>query len=67
MSETTRLDTEHGSFRSAENLIAELDRRLAEDDTNPNDTVSWEAIQTEALVRWNVLASSNNQSFACLC
>lgn len=31
---------------------AELDRRLAEDDANPNDTVSWETIKTEAQARW---------------
>jgi putative addiction module component (TIGR02574 family) len=53
MSETTRKDIEHGSYRYAENLIAELDRRLAEDDANPNDTVSWETIRTEAQARWN--------------
>jgi putative addiction module component (TIGR02574 family) len=52
MSETTRKDIEHGSYRYAENLIAELDRRLAEDDANPNDTVSWESIRTEAQARW---------------
>lgn len=31
---------------------AELDRRLAEDDANPDDTVSWETIKTEAQARW---------------
>jgi putative addiction module component (TIGR02574 family) len=31
---------------------AELDRRLAEDDTTPDDTVSWETIKTEAQARW---------------
>lgn len=30
----------------------ELDRRLAEDDANPDDTVSWETIKTEAQARW---------------
>jgi len=30
----------------------ELDRRLAEDDATPNDTVSWETIKTEAQSRW---------------
>ena len=53
MSETTRKDIEHGSYRNAENLIAELDRRLAEDDANPNDIVSLETIRTEAQARWN--------------
>lgn len=30
----------------------ELDRRLAEDDATPNDTVSWETIKAEAQARW---------------
>ncbi len=52
MSETTRKVIEPGNYRSAGDLIAELGRRLAEDDVNPNDTVSWEAIRTEAQTRW---------------
>jgi hypothetical protein len=51
MSESTRKDVEHGSS-NAKSLIAELDRRLAEDDANPNDTVSWETIQAEAQTRY---------------
>jgi putative addiction module component (TIGR02574 family) len=31
---------------------AELDRRLAEDDASPDDTVAWETIKTEAQTRW---------------
>lgn len=31
---------------------AELDRRLAEDDATPNDTVAWETIKAEAQTRW---------------
>ncbi len=31
---------------------AELDRRLAEDDANPDDTISWETIKAEAQARW---------------
>lgn len=31
---------------------AELDRRLTEDDANPDDTISWETIKTEAQSRW---------------
>lgn len=31
---------------------AELDRRLAEDDATPEDTVSWETIKAEAQARW---------------
>jgi hypothetical protein len=53
MSETTRRGIDPGNFRNAENLIAELARRLAEDDANPNDAVSWETIRTEAMARWN--------------
>ncbi len=30
----------------------ELDRRLAEDDASPNDTVAWETIKAEAQARW---------------
>lgn len=30
----------------------ELDRRLAEDDATPNDTVAWETIKAEAQARW---------------
>lgn len=31
---------------------AELDRRLAEDEASPDDTVAWETIKTEAQARW---------------
>lgn len=31
---------------------AELDRRIAEDDASPNDTVAWETIKAEAQTRW---------------
>ncbi|MEW5903382.1 MAG: addiction module protein [Pseudomonadota bacterium] len=31
---------------------AELDRRLAEDDVNPDDAISWETIKAEAQARW---------------
>lgn len=30
----------------------ELDRRLSEDDANPDDTVSWDTIKAEAQTRW---------------
>ena len=30
----------------------ELDRRLAEDDAMPDDTVAWETIKAEAQARW---------------
>lgn len=31
---------------------AELDRRRAEDDAAPGDTITWETIKTEAQARW---------------
>lgn len=31
---------------------AELDRRLAEDDATPDDTVAWETIKAESQARW---------------
>ena len=31
---------------------AELDRRLAEDDASPNNTIAWETIKAEAQSRW---------------
>lgn len=31
---------------------AELDRRIAEDDAKPDDTVAWETIKAEAQARW---------------
>lgn len=31
---------------------AELDRRLAEDEASPHDTIAWETIKTEAQARW---------------
>ena len=30
----------------------ELDRRLAEDDATPDDTIAWETIKAEAQTRW---------------
>ena len=32
--------------------MAELDRRLEEDDATPDNTVSWETINSEAAKRW---------------
>ncbi|MDP2143251.1 MAG: addiction module protein [Gallionella sp.] len=31
---------------------AELDRRLAEDEASPHDTIAWETIKAEAQSRW---------------
>jgi hypothetical protein len=53
MTETTGKDIERGNCRNAANLIAELDRRLAEDDANPDDIVGWETIRAEAQARYN--------------
>ena len=32
----------------------ELDRRLAEDDATPDDTVAWETIKAESQTRWKL-------------
>lgn len=53
MSKRAKIGIEHGKFRNPEYLIVELDKRLAEDDANPNDTVSWEIIRADAQARWN--------------
>lgn len=55
MSATSKRGIEHVSCRNTDNLFAVLDQRLAEDDSNPNDTVSWETIRAEAQARWNGL------------
>ena len=31
---------------------AEIDLRLAEDDSSPNDTIAWETIKAESHARW---------------
>ena len=33
--------------------MAELDRRLEEDDATPDNTVSWETIKSDAAKRWH--------------
>jgi hypothetical protein len=45
-------EIEQGKFREGEDVLSELDCRLAEDDASPDDTVAWEAIKEEALARW---------------
>lgn len=45
-------EIEPGKFRDAEDVFAELDRRLAGGDATPNDTVVWETIKAEAQARW---------------
>ena len=37
--------------RLSEAQVAEIDRRLAEDDAAPDDVVSWEQVKAEALGR----------------
>lgn len=41
-----------GLLPPSESKMAELDRRLAEDDDHPNDTIAWETIKAEAKSRW---------------
>jgi len=45
-------EIEQGKFRDAEDVFAELDKRIAEDDSTPNDTFDWEAIKKESQARW---------------
>jgi low affinity Fe/Cu permease len=45
-------EIEQGKFRDAEDVFAELDMRIAEDDATPHDTVAWESIKAEAQTRW---------------
>ncbi len=43
---------EAGLLHPSASEKSELDRRLAEDDANPDDTITWEAIKAEAQARW---------------
>ncbi len=43
---------EAGLLPPNEKEKSELDRRLAEDDTRPGETVTWETIKAEAQNRW---------------
>lgn len=45
-------EIEQGNFRDAEEVFAELDKRITEDDSTPHDTVTWERIHGDALARW---------------
>lgn len=45
-------EIEQGKFRDAEDVFAELDKRIAEDDSMPHDTVDWDTIKKEARARW---------------
>ena len=40
-------------------IAAELERRLAEDDADPNNTIAWAVIETEAQARWQHQLRSN--------
>lgn len=44
------------------NPIEELNRRLIEDDADPNDTISWDTIKSEAIARWQRWATSPMQT-----
>jgi putative addiction module component (TIGR02574 family) len=43
---------EAGLLRPGVAEKTELDRRLAEDEATPDDTVAWETIKDEAQTRW---------------
>ena len=45
-------EIEKGNFRDAEDVFSELDKRIAEDEARPDDTIAWETIKAEALERW---------------
>lgn len=45
-------EIEQGKFRNVEDVFAELDKRIAEDEATPDDTVEWETIKAEAQARW---------------
>ena len=46
-----RLVDEGYESQLRQEMRAELDRRLAEDDAMPDDVVSWEVVKAEALAR----------------
>lgn len=45
-------EIEQRKFRDAEDVFVELDKRIAEDEATPDDTVAWETIKAESLARW---------------
>lgn len=45
-------EIEQGKFRDAEDVYSELDKRIAEDEARPDDTIAWETIMKEAQARW---------------
>ena len=45
-------EVEQGKFRDAEDVFAELDRRIAEDNVTPHNTVAWATIKEESQARW---------------
>lgn len=47
---------EPGSAMSSE-LAAELDRRVAEDDANPDDLIPWEQVRSEARANYMQLVT----------
>jgi hypothetical protein len=42
-------------------LVFELERRLAEDDAAPDDTIAWTDIRTEAQARWQTNQGATNE------
>jgi len=45
-------EIEQEKFRDAEKVFAELDKRIAEDDSTPHGAVVWESIKVEAQTHW---------------
>jgi putative addiction module component (TIGR02574 family) len=45
------IDPQSDEFELDDELRAELDRRIDEDDENPEDLIPWEVVKAEALAR----------------
>jgi len=45
-------EIEQGKFRDSEDVFAELNKRIAVDDSAPHDTVAWKTIEKKVLARW---------------
>ena len=51
LSENIEAEANHLSITMAQR--EELDRRIADDDDNPDDTIPWEQVAAEASARWS--------------
>ena len=48
------IETEAESLRyDPRAALSELQRRIADDDANPDDTIPWEQVAAEATARWS--------------